>query len=214
MQYRSRSTSLTAEVQRLKAAEPELWLPTSYVSDAILMVQHSKELDYNPKMVLAQDSGHVESAFVEQVGKDAQGYASRAVFVPDLANRKPVIKQVNELFKARVNHDMADVPARVFTGFLVLCDAINRAASVDAERIRQALVATDVPGDQIPMPWQGVISTRPRARTSRAPRSSSDCRAVNTGRSGRSTSRPRSSSTPSRSGPSGAEAGRCHPAAT
>ncbi len=156
MQYRSRSTSLTAEVQRLKAAEPEVWLPTSYVSDASLMVQHSKELDYNPKIVLAQDSGHVESAFVEQVGKDAQGYASRAVFVPDLANRKPVIKQVNELFKARVNHDMADVPARVFTGFLVLCDAINRAASVDAERIRQALVATDVPGDQIPMPWQGV----------------------------------------------------------
>ena len=156
LQYRSRSTSLTAEIQRLKAADPDVWLPTSYVSDAILMVQHSKELDYNPKIVLAQNSGHTESAFIEQAGKDAEGYASRSVFVADLADKKPVIRQLNDMFRARVNHDMSDVPARVFTGFLVLCDAINRAGSTEPERIREALLATDLPGDLIPMPWRGV----------------------------------------------------------
>ena len=156
LQYRSRATSLTAEVQRLKAADPDVWFPTSYVSDAILMVQHSKELDYNPKMVLAQNSGHTEAAFIEQAGRDAEGYASRAVFVPDLADKKPVIRQVNDLFKARSGRDMTDVPGRVLLGFLVLCDAINRAGSVEPERVRQALLATNVSGDQLPLPWQGV----------------------------------------------------------
>ena len=35
-------------------------------------------------------------------------------------------------------------------------DAINRAGSTDAEKIRQALVDTDIPADQVPMPWQGI----------------------------------------------------------
>jgi branched-chain amino acid transport system substrate-binding protein len=53
-QYRARATSLQAEVQRLKAANPDVWMPTSYHSDAILFVRQSKELDYNPKMIMAQ----------------------------------------------------------------------------------------------------------------------------------------------------------------
>src|SRR5262245_13176358 len=46
MQYRARATSLQAEIQRLKAANPDIWLPTSYHTDAILFVRQSKELDY------------------------------------------------------------------------------------------------------------------------------------------------------------------------
>ena len=38
----------------------------------------------------------------------------------------------------------------------MLADAINRAGSTDREKIREALVATDVPGDQLIMPWKGV----------------------------------------------------------
>ena len=39
---------------------------------------------------------------------------------------------------------------------MVLADAINRAGSTDPEKIRQALVATDIPGDQTIMPWKGI----------------------------------------------------------
>ena len=39
---------------------------------------------------------------------------------------------------------------------MVLADAINRAGSTDEEKIRQALVATDIPGDQTIMPWKGI----------------------------------------------------------
>jgi branched-chain amino acid transport system substrate-binding protein len=156
IQYRARGTSLLSEIQRLKAAQPDVWMPTSYISDAILMVKHSKEIDYNPKMVMAQDSGHTENAFIEQVGKDAEGYMSRAVYSPDLQEKIPVLKDINTLFRAKTSRDLSDVPVRVFIGIQVLADAINRTGSVEPERIRQAFLAADVKADQIPLPWKGV----------------------------------------------------------
>jgi branched-chain amino acid transport system substrate-binding protein len=52
--------------------------------------------------------------------------------------------------------DMADVSARAFTGFLTLVDAINRAGSTDPAAIQKALRETDIPADQLLMPWTAV----------------------------------------------------------
>ena len=41
-------------------------------------------------------------------------------------------------------------------GLIVLADAINRAKSTDGEKIREALAATDMPGEQTIMPWKRV----------------------------------------------------------
>ena len=71
IQYKSRATSLAAEVQRLKAANPDVWMPTSYQTDAILFTRTMKELDYNPKMIMAQNAGHISPDFVQAAGKDA-----------------------------------------------------------------------------------------------------------------------------------------------
>jgi branched-chain amino acid transport system substrate-binding protein len=38
----------------------------------------------------------------------------------------------------------------------VLADAIHRAGSTDAQAIQQALLETDIPADQLIMPWDGV----------------------------------------------------------
>lgn len=153
IQYRSRSTSLQSEVQRLKAANPDVWMPTSYQTDAILFTRTMKELDYNPKMIMTQDSGHISPDFVREVGKDAEGTMSRAPFSTDLIEKRPVAKAVNALYQKRAGKDLYDFPARGFTGMMTLLDAINRAGSTDPEAIRKALVATDIPGDQLIMTW-------------------------------------------------------------
>ncbi|GAH74844.1 unnamed protein product, partial [marine sediment metagenome] len=46
--------------------------------------------------------------------------------------------------------------ARSFTGLMTIADAINRAGSTEPEAIREALVETDIPADQLIMPWRGV----------------------------------------------------------
>lgn len=158
LQYRARSTSLVPETQRLKAANPDVWMPTSYQTDAILFVKHFKELDYNPKMIMAQDAGHISPDFVQAVGKDAEGTMSRAPFSTDLIAKRAVAQAVNEHYKKRSpgGKDLYDFPARAFTGITTLLDAINRAGSTDPAAIRKALIATNIPGDQLIMTWEGV----------------------------------------------------------
>jgi branched-chain amino acid transport system substrate-binding protein len=156
LQYKERSTALQSEVQRLKAANPDVWMPTSYQTDAILFVRTSKELDYNPKMIMAQDAGHVSPDFIQAVGKDAEGTMSRNPFNTDLIEKRPVAVALNALYVKRHGKDLYDFPARGFTGFMTLLDAINRAGSTDPEAIRKALVATNIPGDQLIMTWEGI----------------------------------------------------------
>lgn len=156
LQYKERSTSLQSEVQRLKAANPDVWMPTSYQTDAILFVRTSKDLDYNPKMIMAQNSGHLSPDFIQAVGKDAEGTLSRAPFSTDLIAKRPVATALNALYVQRHGKELYDFPARSFTGFMTLLDAINRAGSTDPEAIRKALVATNIPGDQLIMTWDGV----------------------------------------------------------
>jgi len=156
VQYRSRSTSLMAEVQKLKAANPDVWMPTSYQTDAILFVKTSKEVDYNPKMIMAQNAGHISSDFVQAVGKEAVGTMTRAPFSTDLIEKRPVAKAVNEHYKKRAGKDMYDFPARAFTGMMTLLDAINRAGSTEPEAIRKALASTNIAGDQLIMTWENI----------------------------------------------------------
>jgi branched-chain amino acid transport system substrate-binding protein len=154
--YRDKATSLDAEVGRLKAANPDVLLPSSYTNDAILFVRTSRNLDYTPRLLVAQNAGWTDPTFVREMGKDVEGHITRAPFALDMAAKKPLIAQVNEMFKKLGGRDLSDVPARAFTGFLTLADAINRAKSTDPEAIRKALVATNLPAEQLIMPWTGV----------------------------------------------------------
>jgi branched-chain amino acid transport system substrate-binding protein len=156
LQYRARATSLQSEVQRLKAANPDVWMPTSYQTDAILFVRTSRELDYNPRMIMAQNSGHISSDFVKEVGKEAEGTLTRAPFSTDLIGKRPVATALNAIYLKRAGKDLYDFPARAFTGIMTLLDAINRAGSTAPDAVRRALVATNIPGDQLIMTWEGI----------------------------------------------------------
>ena len=154
--YRSRATSLTSEVQILKAANPDILFPTSYASDAILLNKTSKDLGYNVPTIMAQNAGHTDPSFIEAVGKDADGICSRTEFSLDLVKHKPMLAEINDLFKKRSGRDFSGTSARCFVGFFVLCEAINRAGSTTPEAIREALTKTNIPADQLITPWRGV----------------------------------------------------------
>src|SRR6266478_2500245 len=160
MAYRAKTTSLDAEVGKLKAAAPDVFLPTSYTSDAVLYIKTAKTLEYVPRMLIAQNAGWVDPQFVAEMNKDIEGHITRSPFALDLQAKKPLIRQVNELFKKQKDNpggrDISEAPARALTAFTVLVDAINRARSTSPEEIRKALVATNVPADQLLMPWTGV----------------------------------------------------------
>lgn len=155
--FRTGTTSLDAEVGRLKGANADVLLPSLYTSDAILLIRTARNLDYNPKLIIAQDAGYTDPKFVTEMGKQAEAALTRAPFALDLAARKPLIPVVDEMFKkVSGGRDLADVSARAFTGFMTLVDAINRAGSTDPAAIQKALRETNIPADQLIMPWTGV----------------------------------------------------------
>jgi branched-chain amino acid transport system substrate-binding protein len=134
-----------------------VFLPSLYTSDAILLTRTMRNLDYNPKLLIAQNAGYTDPKFVSEMGKAAEAAITRAPFALDLAARKPLIPVVNDMFKKLSGgRDMADVSARAFTGFLTLLDAINRAGSTEPAAIQKALKETNIPADQLLMPWTGV----------------------------------------------------------
>ena len=67
-----------------------------------------------------------------------------------------MVGKINEMFKARSGKDFNDLTSRQFMGLIVLADAISRAKSTDGEKIRNALAATDIPGEQTIMPWKRI----------------------------------------------------------
>ncbi len=155
--YDRATTSLTAEVQRIKAANPDVLLPSSYTADALLFLRTAKELDYNPKLLIAQNAGYTDPTFLKQLGADAEGAITRNPYNDDLSKTIPLISKVNARFKKySKGRDLSDVPVRAFTGFLALADAINRAGSTDPEKIRKALVATDISPKMLIVPWRGI----------------------------------------------------------
>ncbi len=156
IKYRSNSPSLSAEVQQLKAANADVLMPSSYTTDSILLVKTLAELGYKPNAIVAQDAGFSEKALYDAVGDKLEGVISRGTFSLDLATKRPMVGKINAMFKEKSGKDFNDLTSRQFMGLIVMADAINRAKSTDGDKIREALVATDIPGEQTIMPWKRV----------------------------------------------------------
>ena len=154
--YPPKSTQLTSEVQKLKAAQPDVVMQSSYLGDAILSVKTYKDLGFLPTALVANDAGFNDSEFLKTVGKDGNGVISREVWALDLAAQKPVIAKANALLQARHHVNFNGNSARAFTAIFALADAINRAGPTKPEAIQKALRETNIPGDQLIMPWAGI----------------------------------------------------------
>lgn len=152
--YNANGTDVSPQVLQLKNGQPDVVIFISYTSDAILYMKTFKTLGYKPPIVIGDDSGFSDPSFVASVGNISQGVLNRSAFVAGKPGTLPY--KVNALFKQRTGRDLDDTTARSMQGFLVLCDAINRAGSTKPEAIRQALVATDMPASELMIGYKGV----------------------------------------------------------
>ncbi len=154
--YPPKSTQLTSEVQKLKAAQPDAVMQSSYLGDAILSVKTYRDLGFLPTALIANDAGFNDSEFLKTVGKDGNGAISREVWALDLEKQKPVIGKANALLQARHGVNFNGNSARAFTAVFAIADAVNRAGSTKPEAIQKAFRETKIAGDQLIMPWGGV----------------------------------------------------------
>ena len=135
--YNANGADVSAQVLQLKAANPSLVIFISYASDAILFMRTMKSLDYLPPMILSDDAGFADPAFIPAVGTISQGVMSRSAW--NLGPPGSLTARINAVFKAKAGHDMDDASARDMEATFVLADALNRAGSTDPAKLQAAL---------------------------------------------------------------------------
>lgn len=152
--YTANSADVSAQVLQLKDARPDVVIFISYTSDAILYARTMRAQGYRPPIMIGDDSGFSDDNFVQTTGDIAQGVINRSAFDPSRPGSNSF--KINALYKARTGREMDDTTARMMQGFLVACDAINRAGSTQPAAIQNALRATNLSADQLMIGYRGV----------------------------------------------------------
>ena len=152
--YNANGADVSAQVLQLKDKKPDVVIFISYTSDAILYMKTFKSLDYMPKIVIGDNSGFSDPAFIKGVGELAQGAFNRSAW--GVGPKDSVTWRINEMYKAKTGQDMDDTSGRDMQAFFVLADAINRAGSTKPEAVQAALQKTDLKADQLMMGYKGV----------------------------------------------------------
>ena len=153
--YSANSSDVQPQVLQLKEKNPDVAIFISYTSDAILYTKTMKELGWKPAIMIADNAGFNDPAFVKSLGASVEGLVNRSTFAGGKPGTVPAL--FNELYKTKTGGDsLDDVSARGLEGFLVMADAINRAGSTDPAKIRDALKATNLPASQMVTGYEGV----------------------------------------------------------
>ncbi len=153
--YDSNTKDLSSLILRLKAQKPDVLIPTCYVNDAILLSRQSKQMDFNVKVFVGTGVGHNTKALADAVGDDVNGILCSG-WPSTTLNKKfawgleTFMKIYEKVWKEPIG---SPHPFGNYTGAWVLWDAIKRAKSMDAEAIRKAAEATDIPKGKTPIGW-------------------------------------------------------------
>ncbi|MFI5400319.1 MAG: ABC transporter substrate-binding protein [SAR324 cluster bacterium] len=152
--YAANTTDVQAQVLQLKSLNPDAVIFVSYTNDAILYMKTLRTLDYRPPIVIGHDAGFSDPSFAAAVGTISQGVFNSSAFkvgAPGSATAR-----INAMYRAKTGNDIDDVTARNMEGFLVLCDAINRAGSTEPAAIQRALRETNQGPSQVILGYKGV----------------------------------------------------------
>ena len=152
--YNANSSDVSAQVLQLKEKNPDAVIFISYTADSILYMKTMKNLDYLPPMIIGDDSGFSDPAFIPSVGDISQGVMNRSAW--DIGKPGSNSYKINEMYKAKTGHDLDDTSGRDMQAFFTLADAINRAGSTDPAKIQKALQETDLKPEQLMMGYRGV----------------------------------------------------------
>jgi branched-chain amino acid transport system substrate-binding protein len=157
-QYSARATDLSSLVLKMKQSEADIILSTDYPNDAILFARQSKELGLPTKAVVGW-AGIAFPKFRQDLGDYADGMMSINLPVDiDASRLPPEIRELREEFHARYQKAVGHAPpafaAAGFDGALALFKyVLPKAGKYDADAIRQAAMAADVPEGGLTMGW-------------------------------------------------------------
>src|SRR6266511_4009406 len=123
--YNLRSPDLTSELSKIKAARPDLLIISGYYGDSKIIAETAYS---NPKFI-AENRELTEHLFDGNYWHNPQSARARAVF---------------DAYQKRFGSTMSNHSVQGYQVTFVLKDALERAASMDRDRVRDALSKTNL----------------------------------------------------------------------
>ncbi len=142
--YPSTTTDLSPVVQKIKRANPDVLMLVSNAADAILLTNTIAEYKVKVKAIIASGGGHADPSFMKAVGKNAQYLFDIVEWETDI--NKPGAKEANDKYKAKNGENLTGEAVDAYLAMYVIKDALERAASLEPAKIREALAATNLTG--------------------------------------------------------------------
>ncbi|WP_420991562.1 ABC transporter substrate-binding protein [Cupriavidus sp. 30B13] len=146
--YPPNQTDLSAQLLKIRSAKPDALIVVAYTPDHILFTRQLAESRlYIPYGVHSVGGGSEDPNFYKAVSPKAVEY----MFVQDdfqvdimRAAKDPAIIDADAKFKAALGYGMNSYGSQGMSNVYIVKDALERAASVDREKLRAALAATDI----------------------------------------------------------------------
>ncbi|MEB3101665.1 ABC transporter substrate-binding protein [Ferviditalea candida] len=139
--YPASTPDMSSVVNKIKSLNPDIVVTTGYLRDGTMLIKGLHDANVKPKSIIGVANGAFSNQqFITQQKDINQNIMDVNYTInpkSDLAN------QVKEKYKNQFQKDMSANAAYSYTAAQVLLDAIERAASADRDKIREALTQTD-----------------------------------------------------------------------
>lgn len=147
MPYSAKAVDLSALILRLRGAKADVVLQTSYQNDTILYFRQAKSAGYTPKVVIGAGGGYSLGDTAKALGGDINGAFD--IDFPQYATNEdgaPGLSEFVATYKQRYNSEPRSGHSLVnYVGAMAFLDIIEQAGSMDAEKIRAAVLAYKKP---------------------------------------------------------------------
>lgn len=139
--YRTGLTDAGPLVNKIKASGAEVVFPVSYVTDAILIIRTMKETNTNTA-IFGGGSGYLMPDSINVMGKDINYIFTTACWNHDL--KYPHVADINARYEKKHGEYMQETAGEMYSAIWVLKDALERSASKDPVKVREAIATTNL----------------------------------------------------------------------
>ncbi len=140
--YESGGIDFKPILSKVKQLNPDVVYMISYIMDASLLMNQSKELKLTPKMFIGGAAGFTMPEFQKNSGVAADMVVSATLWHQVL--KYPGAMDYYNKFKANYKSDTEYHGAEAYAAAFVIADVLKRAKSFKSEDIKDALAATDM----------------------------------------------------------------------
>lgn len=133
---------LSSDINKIKSKEPDIVSSTTYLSDGQLLMEALIGSGFEPKAIVGMASGAFSNAKFIEEKTDINQHLMDINYA--INPNSALTAEVKEKYKEKYNKGLGPNAALSYTGAVVLLEAIERAGSVDRDKVNEEVRNTNM----------------------------------------------------------------------